>query len=138
MITYQTKVSKIIGSSTSEVFKKARRLFNEIEKRTKRRPYIRSPYFKKQKVFFDFFWFHLNQKSKREKIIRLRYLGCAIDLISNSRNKPSMKINPNKKSERLYRFGGITKDKELFLVQIKEDIKKKKLYFMSVFSTDDQ
>lgn len=138
MIVYQTKTSKIVGSSTGEVFKKARRLFNEIEKRTKRRPYIKSPYFKKQKVFFDYFWFHLNQKSKREKIIRLRYLSPAIDLISNSRNKPSSRINPNKKSEILYRFGGLTKDKELFFVQIKENIKKKKLYFMSVFSTDDQ
>ncbi len=137
MIAYQSKEIKLIGSSTTEIHRKARRIFNDIEKRTKRKPYLRSPYFKKQKVFFDYFWYHLNQKSKREKIVRLRYLNAAIDLILNSRNKPTSKPNPNKRSEILHRFAGTTKDKQLFFVQIKEDIKKKKLYFMSVFSTDD-
>lgn len=138
MILYQTKVSRLTGSNDRDIHKKVRKLFNQIEKRTKRKPYIRSPYFKKQKVFFDFFWIHLNQKGNTERINRLKYLGCAIDLIANSRNKPSSRVNPNKKHEMLYRFGGTTKEKELFFVQIKEDIKKKKLYFMSVFSTDDQ
>jgi hypothetical protein len=133
MIPYKTKLSKITGSSDTEVFKKARKLFDQIEKRTKRKPYLISPYFKKQKVFFDFFWFHLNQKSKREKVVRLRLLPLAIDLISNSRNKPTSKPNPNKKSEILHRFAGLIGRNEQFYVQIKEDTKKKKLYFMSVF-----
>lgn len=137
MIAFQSKVARITGSNDRDIHKKVRRLFNQIEKQTKRKPYLRSPYFKKQKVFFDYFWVHLNQKGNIERISRLKYFECALDLIANSRNKPSSRVNPNKKNEILYRFGGLTKQKELFFVQIKEDKKKKKLYFMSVFSTGD-
>lgn len=42
-------------------------------------------------------------------------------------------INPNKKTEALHRFAGLTKDKELFYVQIKEDLRTDRKYFMSVF-----
>jgi hypothetical protein len=137
MIAFQSKVFRITGSNDRDIHKKVRKLFNQIEKHSKRKPYLRSPYFKKQKVFFDYFWMHLNQKGNTERIARLKYFECALDLIANSRNKPSSRINPNKKNEILYRFGGLSKEKELFFVQIKQDTKKKKLYFMSVFSTDN-
>ncbi|MBL7053228.1 MAG: hypothetical protein ISS02_01000 [Candidatus Portnoybacteria bacterium] len=39
----------------------------------------------------------------------------------NKKNNPSSKENPNKKTEIFHRFAGITKDKELFYVQIKEE-----------------
>lgn len=38
-----------------------------------------------------------------------------------SRFEPKSKENPNRRSEIIHRFGGITKDKELLYVQIKED-----------------
>jgi len=69
----------------------------------------------------------------KEKVKRLKYFSAAIEVIKNSRNKPIIKQNPNKKTEILYRFAGLTKEKYFFLVQIKEDKKNDKKYFMSCF-----
>ena len=78
MIPYSTKIKKLPGTSYSEVRKEALILFNQIKKKTKRKPYIRSAYFNKQKVFFDFFWQHLLQKSHKERVRRLKYFGVVI------------------------------------------------------------
>ena len=132
MIPHQTKTGKLPGTSYSEVRKQALSVFDKIKKSTKRNPYIRSAYFEREKVFFDYFWQHLLQKSHKERVRRLKYFACAIEVIRNSRNKPHIEVNRNRPSEILYRFGGLTKDKELFYVQIKEDRSQKK-YFMSCF-----
>jgi len=108
-------------------------LLNKIKKQTKRRPYVRSTYFNKQKIFFDFFWKHLFQKNPKERIRRLQYLAPALEIIKNSKNHPLSEENPHKKSEILHRFAGLTKDKELFYVQIKENKRNNKKYFMSCF-----
>ena len=108
-------------------------IFKEIERKTKRRPYVRSAYFNKQKVFFDYFWLHLFQKSPKQRFKRLKYFKASLELIKYSRNAPSIKSNPNKKDEILYRFAGLTREKELFYVQIKEDKKSDRKYFMSCF-----
>lgn len=113
--------------------KKAQAIYSQIKHRTKRKPCLRSAYFNKQKIFFDYFWVHIAQKARHQRKSRLKYLPCAIDLIRNSRNKPSSRINPNKKTEFLHRFAWLTKDKELFFVQIKEAIKTDRKYLMSVF-----
>lgn len=136
MILYKTKIKKFGGTSYKEVVKKSRALFHVIEKRSKRNPYLKSFYFKKEKIFLNLFWIHLNQKSPRDRIRRLKFFGCAIDLIENSKNKPTIKPNPNNKNELLYRFGGVTKEGELFYVQIKENLKTKRKDFMSVFSEE--
>ncbi len=133
MIPYQTKIKKLLGTSYGEVVKHAYFLFNQIKKRTKRRPYIRSVYFNKQKIFFDYFWDHLHQKSPKERFKRLKYFEAAIEVIKSSRNAPSIRENPNKRNETLYRFAGLTRDKELFYAQIKEDKKHSRKYFMSCF-----
>jgi len=130
---YYTKVKRLSGTDYREIHSKVSAIFKQIKSKTKRRPYIRSAYFKKQKIFFDYFWQHLWQKSWKERVKRLKFFLCAIDLIKNSRQEPSSKQNPNKKSEILHRFIGITKNKELFIVQIKEDKKTNRKYFMSVF-----
>lgn len=136
MVCYQSKYSKLKGSTEREIYKQAKLVFSKIEKRTKRKPYIRSAYFKKQKIFFDYFWVHVFQTSPRIRRDRLKYFAAAIDLLEHSRNKPTAKPNPNKRSETLYRFVGLTKEKELFFVQVKENPRKKKLQFMSLFSLD--
>lgn len=133
MIPYQTKVKKLSGRNYSEVKNNADLVFGEIKSKTKRRPYVKSAYFGKQKIFFEYFWTHLFQKSFEERYRRLKYFPCAVELIKNSKNDPNIFKNPVKKSEILYRFTGLTKDKELFYVQIKEDVKNDKKYFMSVF-----
>jgi len=132
MVPYQAKSKKILGTSYGEVMHGAMAVFDDIKKQTKRRPYIRSTYFKKEKIFFDYFREHLFQKSKSERMKRLKYFSAAIELIQKSKIRPTSKNNPNKPDEILHRFAGLTKEKELFYVQIKED-KKKNKYFMSCF-----
>jgi len=130
---YLVKSKKLAGTNYAEVRQQALIVFNQIKKRTKRKPYIRSAYFNKQKIFFDFFWPHLLQKSLKERTKRLKYFACGIDLIINSRQKPLTQANRNKENEILHRFIGATKNKELFYVQIKENKRSKSKYFMSCF-----
>lgn len=135
MTPYQTKAKKLPGTSYREVIKHARILFHQIEKRSRRKPYIRSAYFNKEKIFFDYFWVHHNQKTKRDRLQRLKYLACAIELIKHSNNQPDIRVNPNLKREILYRFAGLSKEKELFYVQIKGD-KTGSKFLMSVFPSE--
>ena len=133
IIPYQTKIKKLPGTNYAEVRKRAAASFDQIKKKTKRKPYIRSAYFKKKKIFFDYFWILLRQKRPKERFKSLKYFECSIDLIKNSRNKPFVEVNRNKKTEILYRFVGLTKGKELFYTQIKENRRSKRKYFMSCF-----
>jgi len=135
MIPYQAKSKKIAGTNYGEIMHNFLLSFDKIKKHTKRRPYIRAAYFKKDKVFLDYFREHLFQKSPKERTKRLVYFNAAIELIQNSKNEPTKKPNPNKKEEFLYRFAGLTKEKEIFYVQIKED-KKGARYLMSCFSPE--
>ena len=67
---------------------------------------------------------------------RLKYFACVIELIQKSRFAPTSKKNPNKSKEMLHRFYGLTADNELFCIQIKEDVKNKQKFLISVFPTD--
>lgn len=136
MTVHQAKAKKLSGTSYSELIKQARRIFHDIEKQSKRKPYIRSTYFNKEKIFFDYFWDHLNQKRLPERVRRLRFFGCAIELTQNSRHKPKVILDPENKNVRFHRFVGITKEDELFYVQIKENLKTEQKHLMSVFPAD--
>lgn len=130
---YLCKTKKIGATRYADIIKRARKVFHEIEKKTKRRPYIRSAYFGKEKIFFDNFWAHLSQASFIDRRRRLPFFPCAIELIEKSRSAPVSGPNPRKKNEVLHRFAGSTPDNELFYVQIKEDLKTKQKFLMSVF-----
>jgi hypothetical protein len=136
MIPYQTKIKKLPGTSYSELRKEALVLFKQIKTKTKRRPYIRSAYFDKQKIFFDYFWAHLFQKNFKERVRRLKYFEAALEVIKKSRNHPTSEENPHRKSEILHRFAGLTFEGELFYVQIKENKQSNKKYFMSCFPVE--
>lgn len=139
MKVYQTKKMKLHGTKFREVKKKAFYLYSEIKKRTKRKSYIRSAYFKKDKIFLDLFWGHLFEKKNFIDLMRrMKFYPCALELIQKSFFKPTSKENPNKPSEVLHRFAGITPQNELFFVQIKEDKKSGRKWFMSVFPIDSQ
>ena len=125
------------GLDNRQVVKKAQSVYSILIRKTKRRAYIRSAYFNKQKIFFSFFWKHLYQKPQRQRRIRIVFLSCAIELIQRCRNKPESIINTSKKVEIFHRFTGITKSKEIFYVQIKENIKTDRKEFMSVFPAKD-
>ena len=136
MVPFQTRTALLEGSSFDEVKKKIRLIYKKIEQKSRRRTYIRSAYFNKDKIFFDYFWHHLAQKNRKIKTKRLKLFPAALDLISNCRNQPASKENPNNTQELLHRFYGLTKEKSLFCVQIKEDKKTSAKYFMSVFAPE--
>ncbi|MBL7154999.1 MAG: hypothetical protein ISS88_00640 [Candidatus Portnoybacteria bacterium] len=134
MKSYQTKTKKLTGSDFREVHKKAFGLYKQIKSKTKRRPYVRSAYFKKDKIFLETFWHHLYEKNNfRDKIRRMKYFPAALELIKNSKIDPTSFENPNKSSEVLHKFTGKTKDGKLFYVQIKEEKRNGKKWLMSVF-----
>ena len=133
MQAYQTKNSKLPGSDYAEIERVARKLHKSIAAHTKRNAFVRSVYFKKEKIFIKLFWEHLNQKPRRDRKRRLKYYPCAIELLRNTIFEPESKQNPNMKNEIVHRFAGITKDNELFYVQVKENKRSGNKYFISVF-----
>lgn len=131
---YRVKTKKIAGTQYAEVLKKAMKQCLIIAKRTKRRAYIRSTYFKKEKVFLGLFWHHLHDKyHHKDKIRRLKYFPCAMELIQHSPFAPVSKQNVDKSSEILHRFTGITAENEIFFVQIKENKNNKQKFLISIF-----
>lgn len=134
MRIYQTKTKKLEGTDFHEVRKKAFNLYQDICRKTKRRAYVRSAYFKKEKIFLALFWQHLWDKQKwQDRMRRLKFFAAAIELIQHSHFEPKSKENPNKPNEILHRFAGSTKEKELFFIQIKEDKKTGQKYLISIF-----
>ena len=123
MNVYHSKYNKLAGTSYREIEGKARLIYKSEVAKSKRNPYVRSAFFKKEKVFLALFWSHLNQKTRRCRKQRLKYFECALDLLKNTTCAPITKPNPNGRNELVHRFGGITKDSELFYVQVKEDLK---------------
>lgn len=135
---YQTKIHKLPGTHWRQVIEKAFGQYKKITAKTKRRPYVRSAYFDKQKVFLGLFWHHLHEKTNvRDKTRRLKYFPCAIELIQNSRIKPTTQISKEDPNINLHRFAGITPDGNPFFVQIKEKIKNGQKWLISVFPYDE-
>ncbi len=132
-IAYRTKCRTLHGTSYAEVYKQTQRIYHEISRKTKRKPYMRSIYFKNEKIFFEYFWHHLRQKRPSERFRRLKFFPAAIEVIKLSRHQPSSKVNPNRPTEILHRFAGITQDGQLFYVQIKENRRSQHKYLMSCF-----
>lgn len=134
MKIYTTKVNKIAGTYFPDIRKNAFAVYLKIKKRSKRKPYVKSPYFKKEKIFLDLFWTHLfEKKNYLEQIRRMKFFPCGVDLLIKSKIKPTSKINPNDKNEILHRFIGKTKDGEVFFVQVKENLKNGSKRLISVF-----
>ena len=129
---YFVSTPPITGSEYEEVYKEAKYLFACLKYKTKRKIYMRSTYFHQQKIFFDYFWEHLFQKPKGQRIWRLKLFPCALELITHTRCQPSTMKGTNS-SEMLYRFYGETNSHQRFLVQIKEHLPSKTKQFLSVF-----
>jgi len=137
MKIYQAKTKKLNGTNFHEVRGKAFGIYLEIKKRTRRKTYIRSAYFKKDKIFLDIFWGHLFEKKNFGDLMRrMKFYPCTLELIRNSKLEPISKENPNKSTEILHRFAGETPEKELFFVQIKEDKKSGNKWLISAFPID--
>ncbi len=126
---YKTSAACLKASGTSDLFRKARAVYNSIVKSNRRMAYVRSRYFGGDKVFLDLFWAHLKQKNSAERQRRLMLYPCAIELIRKTTCAPeSIHDSGNK----YFRFFGTSSDGVNFAVQIKRNSKNQK-YFMSVF-----
>lgn len=127
------KTSKIKGTDYPEIYKKAFNFYKIIKKDcNKRRPNVRSKYFKNQKIFLELFWVHLHQKNIGERQRRVAFFPAAIEFIINSADKPCM-VASSKSSEIFYRFSAKAKSDEVFFIQIKEDKKSGQKWLMSIF-----
>lgn len=133
MTIYQTKSHPFRGTDEKEIRKKALLYYRNVTGKTRRKPYLRSVYFKKEKIFLELFWVHIWQKGMRDRQRRLKLLPCAFELIEKTRDKPEIRKNPNNTNELLYRFHGTTLFGQKFIVQIKERIGTKRKWLMSVF-----
>jgi hypothetical protein len=134
MKAFLVKAGKFSGTDFREIHKQAFGLYTQIKKKSKRRPYVRSSYFRNDKIFLDLFWKRLfDNLNWRDRTRRLKYYACAIELARKTTYEPTSKENPNKKSEMLHRFAGITREKEVFYIQIREDKRTGQKWLMSVF-----
>lgn len=131
---YQSHRSPYSGSAYEALVAQARYDYHVIQKLTPRREaYVRAKYFKKEKVFIDPFWQHLQQKPSRDRRRRLKLFACAIDLIRNSVESPTSIKRRKFKPEILYRFTGQTLNGTRYYVQVKENAKSGRKEFVSVF-----
>ena len=130
---YTAKSITYSGRSYIDVERKARAHYKAIASLTRRNPYIRSRYFKKDKIFLKLFWEHIMQKHQGERKRRLKYYACAIELLRHTTFPPDTKMNPNGAREWVHRFYGRTATGIKFGVQVKHDIKSGNKFFMSVF-----
>ncbi len=129
---FRCKSKSLPGTQYAELNRAARKAFHEIEKKTKRQAYIRSPYFNKEKVFIKSLWDHLVTKGMRDKARRVKLFACAIELIRENKAIKPEKVFESKREE-IYRFAGISADERKFAVQIRHDVKTGNRYFTSVF-----
>lgn len=130
---YKTKTKQLPGTRYTDIYDQAFGLYDKIKKATKRRPYVRSTYFKKQKVFIEIFRQHLYQKNWQDRARRMKLFPAGIELIKNSKIAPKSNDNPNNTNETLHRFTGQTSDGHLFYVQIKENKRNGEKSLTSIF-----
>jgi hypothetical protein len=133
MEVYKTKIKHVPGTSYVEVYSQAKFLYKQIASKTRRKPFVRSKYFDGEKVFLDYFWDHISKKNPADRLRRLKQYSCALDLIKNCTIAPEIKEDQNDTSKILYRFTGCNGNNEIFYVQITEEKKSNKKYFLSVF-----
>lgn len=126
---WKVKSTVNLGTTYREVRASAWSEYKLIKRQTKRNPYIRSTFFKRRKIFFDYFWEHLSHKPPKQRMQRLRFFNCSVELLRNSTYLPDEK-EVNK--EVFYRFYGVTKESLYFIVQVKKD-KKDNHFLMSIF-----
>ena len=62
MHTWKVKILPFRSRTYDDAKEKAQDLLQAIQGKSKRKLCIRSKYFHKQKIFFDYFWDHLRQK----------------------------------------------------------------------------
>jgi len=134
MNMYLSKYNPTPSTSHAAVIKQARAEYHKIQKLSPRREaYVKSKYFRREKVFVNQFWEHLKQKRPGDVVRRARLFAPAVDLIRNTTISPDTIYSRESKDTELHRFYGRTKNGAEFVVQIRENKRSKRKDFMSVF-----
>lgn len=128
---FKIKTRPISGSNLKEVTKNMMRDFHDIEKRSKRRAFVRCKVLNNDKVFIGEYISHQSQKMRIDKLRRLKLFPCAISLIETTTYKSTKKIL--KSGEVLYRLYGMAGNGQKFIVQISENPKSGNKRLMSAF-----
>lgn len=135
---YKCKISAFYSSSYARVKKQAKNFFNSKTAHSRRSAYVRAPAWKKQKVFLGVFWSHLFDKKPAERMVRLRLLPCALEVLENSTYPFVTKTEPGNPNIFLHRLYGQTPAGQVFALQVKEYSNKQKLYFVSCFPWENK
>ncbi|MDR2523981.1 MAG: hypothetical protein LBC95_00355 [Candidatus Nomurabacteria bacterium] len=130
-VHYKSLFGRLTGVNENELWHKARLVYGATVKSKRRLPYVRSKYFKNEKVFLDLFWSHTNSKKPRVRRERLAFYQCGLDLIHNTTHKPK---EIYVKGNLCYKFLGLSRDNEEFCVQIKRE-KNGGKWLLSIFPT---
>lgn len=133
LIPYQCTKPLLNGTRLTDILPQARNVFRVLEKRTKRKPYVRSEYFNKNKIFFDYFWSDLKKKIPSERARRLKLLSCALEVLRYSRQEPLTIDDATEPHILRHRFAGKTPEGDLFYVQVKQNKRTGAKQFLSVF-----
>lgn len=134
MRVYRSKYGQIPTTSHAYVMRIARYEYHKIQKRTPRRQaYVKSQYFKRDKIFINQFWEHLKQKRLGDQVRRAKLFVCAVDLMRHSTYDPDTIYKYEDMNIGLHRFYGQSKDGLSFCVQIRENKRNNRKDFMSVF-----
>lgn len=130
---YHCKTKPLVGHRFVEIMPRARGVFRALQKQTKRRPYVRSTYFHRDKIFFDFFWQHLQQKSVVDRARRLKYLPCALEVLRKSRHDPVTFVDIRRPGIIKHEFVGVAPDGMRFSVVVQQDRGTDKKQLLSLY-----
>ena len=133
LVPYRCSTNPLYSTQLAIILPQARNMFRTLEKKTKRKPHVRSQYFNKDKIFFDYFWSDLQKKIPSERARRLKLLPCALEVLRHSRQEPLSIDDANEPHIIRHRFAGCTPNGHMFYVQVKQDKRTGAKQFLSVF-----
>ena len=139
MRVYQSKYNQLPGTSYQEIINAAHYHHQKLQKRNpRRRVYVRSRYFNRDKVFLTLFWPHLLQKRRGDQMRRAKLYLCALDLLRNYNYLNGAVIENGHPEATLLRFMGRTKDGVLYVVQVKVYIRSNRKDLISVYPVENK
>lgn len=130
---FSCKTQPLKGHRFVEIMPQARQAFRALQRKTKRRPHVRSAYFNKDKIFFDFFWHHMQRKSVVDRARRLKYFPCALEVLRQSRQDPGTFVDKYQPNVIKHEFQGKAPDGMTFSIIVQQDRKKGEKQLLSIY-----
>jgi hypothetical protein len=129
---FQSKYNEMAGTSYCELINKAHAIVNALNPNHRRKENVHCGYYSGEKIFFEYFWQHQSNKPPADKMRRIRFFQCAVDLLQNTTYAPNIEPSGKNSSELWLSFYGKTKSGVKFVVHLKSNQRGNK-YLMSIF-----